>query len=83
MTDVSVLRSRIHFARSCDGARSRARRQLHERRLRIAVEIGSLTSGATSAVLSLASDWTRGYCANVTIGNSGSTATTTWQVVIT
>ena len=47
-----------------------------------AVEIGSLTSGATSAVLSLASDWTSGYCANVTIGNSGSTATTTWQVVI-
>jgi hypothetical protein len=47
-----------------------------------AVVIGALTSGATSAVVSLASDWTSGYCANVTIGNSGATATTTWQVVI-
>ena len=47
-----------------------------------AVVIGSLTSGATSAVVALASDWTGGYCANVTVGNSGATATTTWQVVI-
>jgi hypothetical protein len=46
------------------------------------IVIGSLTSGTTSAVVALASDWTSGYCANVTIGSSGATATTTWQVVI-
>jgi expansin len=82
MTDVSVLRSRIPslgaatvlaavLAASCMRGGSES-----------AVEIGSLTSGATSAVLALVNDWTSGYCANVTIGNSGSTATTTWQVVI-
>jgi len=44
--------------------------------------IGSLTSGASSAVVTLASDWTAGYCANVTISNAGATAATSWQVVI-
>jgi hypothetical protein len=44
--------------------------------------IGSLTSGATSAVVTLSSDWTSGYCANVTVGNAGTSATTGWQVVI-
>ena len=44
--------------------------------------IGSLTSGATSAVVALASDWTAGYCANVTVSNAGAAAATGWQVVI-
>src|SRR5579871_655830 len=44
--------------------------------------IASLTSGATSAVVALSSDWGAGYCANVTVSNSGAAATTTWQVVI-
>ncbi|HLK93375.1 MAG TPA: cellulose binding domain-containing protein [Polyangia bacterium] len=44
--------------------------------------VASLTSGATSAVVALSSDWGAGYCANVTVSNSGASATTSWQVVI-
>jgi len=62
MTYVSVLRSRVRsfgaatvlaaaLAASCMSGGSEP-----------AVEIGSLTSGATSAVLSLASDWTSSVC---------------------
>ena len=44
--------------------------------------VAALTSGATSAVITMQSDWTAGYCANVTVGNSGTSSTTTWTVVI-
>ena len=38
--------------------------------------------GLVSAVLSYTSDWGTGYCANVHVSNSGSTATTAWSVAI-
>jgi glucuronoarabinoxylan endo-1,4-beta-xylanase len=44
--------------------------------------IAALTSGATSAVITMQSDWTAGYCANVTVSNAGTAATTSWTVVI-
>lgn len=44
--------------------------------------VSALTSGATSATIAMSSDWTSGYCANVTVSNSGSTATSSWTVVI-
>jgi hypothetical protein len=44
----------------------------------------SLTSpdGVVSAVLSYTSDWGTGYCANVRVSNTGTTATTSWGVAI-
>ncbi|HXU64948.1 MAG TPA: cellulose binding domain-containing protein [Polyangia bacterium] len=44
--------------------------------------VAALTSGATSAAITMQSDWTAGYCANVTVGNSGASSTTGWTVVI-
>jgi len=44
--------------------------------------VSGLTSGATSSVIAMQSDWTTGYCANVTVSNSGTSPTTTWTVVI-
>jgi hypothetical protein len=46
------------------------------------VVIGELTGAGLSASISLSSDWGAGYCANVTLTNTGSSATTGWQVVI-
>ena len=46
------------------------------------VTLGSLTTGSTTATLTLQSDWTSGYCANVTVSNGGTSPTTGWQVVI-
>ena len=44
--------------------------------------VSALTSGSMSATIAMSSDWTSGYCANVTVGNAGSTATTSWTVAI-
>jgi cellulase/cellobiase CelA1 len=38
--------------------------------------------GTVTATIAMQSDWPTGYCANVTIGNSGSTAISTWSVGI-
>ncbi len=42
----------------------------------------SLAGSGVSATLTFQSDWTQGYCADVAVANTGSTATTTWQAVI-
>ncbi len=46
------------------------------------VVIGELTGTGLSASIALSSDWGAGYCANVTLTNTGTSAITTWQVVI-
>jgi expansin len=46
------------------------------------VVIGELSGSGLSATIALSSDWGGGYCANVTVTNTGASATTTWQVVI-
>jgi hypothetical protein len=42
----------------------------------------SIAGNGVSGTLTFQSDWTQGYCANVAISNTGTAATTTWQVVI-
>jgi hypothetical protein len=44
--------------------------------------VPGLISGTTSALIAMQSDWTGGYCADVTVGNSGTAPTTTWMVVV-
>jgi hypothetical protein len=44
--------------------------------------IGALAGGGLSATLSLSSDWGTGYCANISLTNTGTAVTTSWQVVI-
>src|SRR5580698_7900483 len=46
------------------------------------VVIGELSGSGLSATIALSSDWGGGYCANVTVTNTGASAITTWQVVI-
>ena len=46
------------------------------------VVIGELSGSGLSATIALSSDWGGGYCANVTVTNTGTSATNTWQVVI-
>src|SRR5580692_9425307 len=42
----------------------------------------SVVGSGASGTLTFQSDWTQGYCANVAISNTGSTASTGWQTVI-
>lgn len=44
--------------------------------------VAALASGATSATIATSSDWGSGYCANVTVSNAGTSATTSWTIVI-
>jgi len=44
--------------------------------------IQELTSGGVNVTVSLQSDWTAGYCANVTLQNTGTAAVTSWTVVL-
>ena len=43
---------------------------------------GSALTSAMSGSVVVSSDWTGGYCANVTVTNSGSSAVTAWTAVI-
>ena len=41
-----------------------------------------LTKNGVTGSLAITSDWGSGYCASVTLSNGGSTAVTSWQVVM-
>ena len=42
----------------------------------------AVTSNGVTATLSLQSDWTAGYCANVVLANAGTAPVTSWTLVI-
>src|ERR1700733_6963466 len=46
------------------------------------LESVAVAGSGGSVSLTFQSDWTQGYCANVTVSNTGSTASTGWQTVI-
>ena len=48
----------------------------------LASDSQSIVSKGVNATLAVTSDWGAGYCASVILSNAGSSAVTTWQVVV-